>query len=250
MPRVNYNTVAPEGTFIRNYMNAQHGLETAVAYDFWSACWVLGSALGRSVYVDRPRIPVYMNWYIVVVADTGVTRKTTAVVRARKLLAHVIDDNVTLIESKTTPEKLEYLMGISSEKTGMATVHIAISELVTFLGRERYTMQMPGLLTDLYDCPDVRAGGGVIGRREHTLRKVFISFLSASTPSWLMRAINPDVIEGGFTSRVIFVTAERRKRRIAWPDTVGHDSTGSMLAGTLLRIRDDARGHAAIPLTP
>lgn len=250
MPRVNHNTIAPEGTFINNYMKAQRGLETATAYDFWCACWVLSSVLGRSVYVDRPRIPVRLNWYLLLVAESGITRKSTAVVRARKLLASVRDDDTLLIEAKTTPEKLEYMMGMSSEKTSNATVYIAIPELVTFLGRERYTMQMPGLLTDLYDCPDVRLGGGVIGRREHTLRKVFVSFLSASTPSWLMRAINPDVIEGGFTSRTIFVVAERRKRRIAWPDPVEHDTDFSLLHTTLLRVRDEARSIGGIPLTP
>ena len=92
MPRVNYNTVVPEGTFIHDYMAAQKGLETATAYDFWCAVWVLSSTLGRSVYVDRPRIPVYLNWYVLLVAETGVTRKSTAVVRARKLLSEVTTD--------------------------------------------------------------------------------------------------------------------------------------------------------------
>ena len=133
MSRVNYNTIAPEGTFIRAYMDAQHGLETATAYDFWCAVWVLGSALGRTVYVDRPRIPVYLNWYVLLVAESGVTRKSTAVVRARRMLSSVLDEDATLIESKTTPEKLEYIMGVSSEKSGTASTHIAISELVTFL---------------------------------------------------------------------------------------------------------------------
>ena len=40
-----------------------------------------------------------------------------------------------------------------------------------------------------------------------------------ATPNWLVTAINPSVIEGGFTSRVIFVVDDKRKRIIAWPSS-------------------------------
>jgi hypothetical protein len=43
--------------------------------------------------------------------------------------------------------------------------------------------------------------------------------LSASTPSWLVRAINPDVIEGGFTSRCLFIIEDKPKRLVAWPES-------------------------------
>jgi hypothetical protein len=42
--------------------------------------------------------------------------------------------------------------------------------------------------------------------------------LSASTPTWLASAINPDVIEGGFTSRCIFIVAHGPKKSIPIPD--------------------------------
>jgi hypothetical protein len=102
----------------------------------------------------------------------------------------------------------------------IAYATIAIDELVKFLGQEKYVKGMPTLLTDLYDAPEIRTGGGTLSGVELCLRQVFINFISASTPSWLLRAVNPDVIEGGFTSRVMFVVAEEAKASYPFPGEV------------------------------
>ena len=153
------------GTFLSDYMTFMEPQETPYAYDFWSGLWLLGLALGRDCVVSRPRAPVYMNWYMLLVAESGVTRKSTSVKFATKIARMFIermDDEMTLIESKTTPEQLESTLNDLTKDYGYAHVAISISELVTFLGRERYSMQMPGLLTDLYDSPRIRSGPGTI----------------------------------------------------------------------------------------
>lgn len=220
MSRVHYNKLVPSESFIGAYLHLCSPSETPHAYDFWTACWLLSVALGRSVIVDRPNAPVYLNIYCVLVAESGVTRKSTAVRRAVSFARDFCSDANLLIESKITPEKLEYDLALQSIEHGTACASIAIDELVKFLGREKYVEAMPTLLTDLYDCPHLRTGGGNLVRGRTTLRNVYINFLSASTPSWLLRAVNPDVIEGGFTSRVLFIVAEEPKRSAPWPEKV------------------------------
>lgn len=236
-PNLNYANVVPEGTFIATYMKRMQVQETSLAYDFWCAVWVLSVVLGRRVTVPRPRAPVYLNWYTMLVAESGVTRKSSAVRQATNLVREYRsrhpEHNITSIETRTTPEMLESTLHKLSNEHGYAHVAISVSELVTFLGKEKYTTQMPGLLTDLYDSPSHRIGGGTIGRGTTEIRNVFVNFLSATTPSWLMRAINPDVVEGGFTSRCIFVHAEKRKKRIAWPDDTVDTNTEDMLLNRL-----------------
>jgi hypothetical protein len=100
---------------------------------------------------------------------------------------------------------------------GNAQLCISVPELATFMGTERYVVHLPALLTDLYDCPDRYDSGGTIIRGKIHLRNVWLSFLSASTPVWLLKAVNPNVIEGGFTSRCYFVTSNEPKNRIPWP---------------------------------
>ncbi len=231
MRRVNYaKTVRPD-TFIGRYLAHMQSQETPVAYDFWCACWLLSLALGRGVTVPRPRAPVYMNLYAILVAESGTTRKSSAVRHctsmARKLIDSLreINEHVDLIENKSSPEALHERMVNASLEHGYAHTAIAISELVTFMGKERYTLSMPGFLTDLYDSPNIRSGGGTLLRKSSTVKDIFINLLSASTPVWLARAVNPDVVEGGFTSRCLFIVSEKRKKHIAWPEERTDEAT-------------------------
>jgi hypothetical protein len=248
MSRVNYSKLVPADSFVGRYLQYMSVQETPHAYDFWNAIWSIGVAAGRNCVVDRPRIPVYLNWYIILVAQSGTTRKSTSVVASTKLVREVLDDNTLLVESKMTPEALELSLHEATRKYGFAHAAISISELVTFLGREKYAAAMPGLLTDLYDCAAIKTGGGTISRGPTNIRDVFVSFLSASTPAWLIRAINPDVIEGGFTSRCIFVVAEERKKRVAWPDDSNVADAKGRLIDELRHIREFAATRRRIQL--
>lgn len=242
-PYARFATSAPEGSFIKRYYQYMGDLETPLDYDFWCAVWLIGLAIGRECTVARPRIPVHMNWYVILTAESGVTRKSTAVKFAERVAARFIElcaDHTMMITNKTTPEALENEMHISSEKYGHAHLAIIVSELVRFVGREKYNVTMPGLLTDLYDAPAYRPGGGTLHRRVDQ-RNVYVSFLSASTPSWLLRAINPDVVEGGFTSRTAFVFTEQPKHSVPWPDEGGRDDMVEELAQHLIDIRHRSR---------
>lgn len=134
-----------------------------------------------------------------------------------------LDQSNALITGKSTPEGIVKELALRSHDGRGASANILVSELVTFLGKEQYAMGMPGLLTDLYDCPTHREGIRV-GDSTNTIRNVYINLLTASTPSWLVRAINPDVIEGGFTSRCLFIIEEKRKRLVAWPEAAAGSS--------------------------
>ncbi len=256
MKNVKYRTLVRPDTFIGKYMEYMSGLETPSAYDFWTAVWLTSLALGRGTTVLRPRIPVHMNWYIILVAESGLTRKSTAVSKATSVARKFLEtsNDIILIEDKTTPETLEASLHVATRERGSAQITISISELVRFLGRERYNMSMPGLLTDLYDCPDQRRSPGTLSRGPTSIDNVYVSFLSASTPSWIAKSVNPNVVEGGFTSRVIFIHAEQRKRQVAWPDENEEEvATPTELASMMTGMRATARWlnkkHGGINLT-
>lgn len=215
-------------TFIGRYMSQLQDQETPFAYDFWCALWLLSLAVGRGTVVARPKAPVYLNLYVILCAESGVTRKSTAVKHAERIASkflHKRDKHDMLVTTKMSPEAFTDHMHQMTQKFGEAHSAIAISELVTFMGKEKYVNAMPGLLTDLYDCPSSRSSKGTISRGKTLLNDVWISFLSASTPTWLAQTINPTVVEGGFTSRCFFIHAEKRKKKVAWPeDTVDIDA--------------------------
>jgi hypothetical protein len=246
---VNYNKIVKPDTFIGTYLQYCDNSETPYAYDFWTALWMLSVAVGRGIVVDRPSAPIYLNLYCVLVAESGVTRKSTAVRRSVNLVRDLCGDDNLLVESKITPEKLENDLFLQTIEFGRAQATIAIDEMVKFLGKERYVEQMPTLLTDLYDCPAIRSGGGTLLRGRTLLKDVYLNFLSASTPSWLLRAVNPDVIEGGFTSRVIFVVAEKPKQRSPWPKEAD-SAYREECARQLGEIRERANRVATIQVSP
>lgn len=220
-------------------------VETAESYDFWCALWAIGVGCGREVFVDRPNSPVHLNWYIILAAESGTTRKSTAISAIRDIVA---GDN-KLITGKTSPESLELYLHEETIKTGNATANFAVSELVSILGKEGYMATMPGLLTDLYDSPNIRKSGGTIKTGEIIQNNVYVTFISASTPAWLVTAINPSVIEGGFTSRVIFVVDDHRKRAIAWPEERGEGERENILRRYESTVEGGRRLHAGLSIS-
>lgn len=228
-----------EGTFLHDYLYYMSRLETPLIYDLACGLWLLSTVVGRTLKINRPKAPVYLNTYFIICAEAGITRKSTAIRMAENVLREVDIPDLRLYTSSTTPEAMLDTMSITSAQTGRTHAGILVSELVTFMGRESYAGGMPGILTDLYDAPQVRTIERIKGQR--VLKNVYVTFLAGSTPSWLIRAINPDVIEGGFTSRCLFVIAERRKQLVAWPQE--DDERGDLVRG-LARQLEDIRAKA------
>ena len=247
----NYQRLVPANSFMGRYLSYMQSQETAEAFDFWSALWVISTACGRFTHVARPRAPVYLNMFVVLVGESGVARKSTAIRSATSLARHCTGgaSKVGLIDAKVTPEKLEEILHDRTAELGTAQLAIAIPELAVFLGTEQYIAHMPVLLTDLYDCPDERHSGGTIARGATYHHKVWLNFISASTPIWLLKTVNPNVIEGGFTSRCYFIISNTPKSKIAWPSELD-----SMLYKDLCDdvkiMAMEARSKGPIQITP
>src|SRR5580765_753286 len=228
------------------YLQYMSKTETATDYDWWCGLWCLACACGRDTYVDRPRAPVYLNMYLVLIGDSGVPRKTTSVTTAGGLVRDLLQgDTIGYLDAKMTGERLDAVLHERSLEFGCGQLAIAIPELAVFMGTEHYVANMPTLLTDLYDCPARRHGGGTIARGSSIQHNVWLSFLSASTPVWLLKTVNPNVVEGGFTSRCIFVISNKPKQSIPWPEETT-DEARVLLLSDLRQSRSRAHQHGPI----
>lgn len=205
----------PTGSFIHRYMRALRHSETPHVYDFWSAMWMLSSLVPRRVIVPRPYAPVRLNLYVMFISDSGATRKSTSISFAFDSLKKVAP-NIEYVDAREGPEHLEHRL-IEQKDSEESRVVICVSELMRFLGKQAYNSAMPGLLTDLYDCPE-RRSSGFLSSGKLTYNNVYVTLLAGSTPAWLMRAVNPSVVEGGFTSRVFIIATNRRKQLNPWYD--------------------------------
>jgi len=216
-----YNKVLPEESFLSLYMKYMNEIETPYAYDFWSGIWLISSILNRDIYVNRPKLPLRLNWYILLIADSGVTRKSTAIKRATEILkAYTLTDLTTrieLLEGKTTGESLEQIVQHESKEYDQANIVLSVSELSRLLGKEKYKQSLPQVLIDLYDSPEYQTSGGTVTGGKLIFKNVYMNLIAACAPSWLARSIHPDLLEGGFASRIMWVVSENRKRVVPWP---------------------------------
>jgi len=242
----------PPNTFIADYMAMMEDQETPTIYDFICACWCLSVAMGREVIVDRPRAPVHLNMYVILVSESGIMRKSTSIRIATGIVRQFLAEQkspILLFESKTTMGMMLNELSKSSKETGRSQGILVASELAAVLGRGGGLSGLPALLTDLYDCPDERIGGGSLNTGSFNLQDVYFSFLGGSTPSWLAKAVRPEVIEGGFTSRCYFINGRNRKRTIAWPEGEGNDDGRLNLVSQLSAIYTSSKSYRRIGIT-
>lgn len=237
---------AKKGSFLEAWLSHCSSGETPLLYDFFTGLWLLSLACGRNCVIDRPRAPVFLNQYLVLVAESGVTRKSTSVREAKGVAQAFLNrtgQKWTTIETRASVPSIEEKMALEGKAM------FVVSELVTLAGKTM-ALELPAFLTDIYDCPKERRSTGTIERGEVVMSDVFPMFLSASTPTWLMQAVNPALIAGGFTSRCYFLIAEKRKRCVAWGKEGGSiDKLVDMLEhvwGRALSYGDIALTEAAI----
>lgn len=239
MKKPDYSKITrTDGSWLRTYMRGCENVETNESYDFWTGMWLASNVVGRKLSVLRPQAPVFLNLYVVLCAESGITRKSSAVRRAVDILTAYdrrYKPGMSIFSGGTTAEGLDRELMLASAEHRHAHAAIASTELVTLLGKERYNASLPGRLTDLYDCPSLYTRQSATHGRLDA-RNVYPTLLGASTPSWLVRAINPDVVEGGFTSRCIFAIEDKPKRLIAWPEVNAVDD--ELLLTRLGHLRD------------
>lgn len=156
-----------------------------------------------------------------------------------------------LIESKVTMGALLNELSRATKEHDAAQVLLVASELAAMLGRGTSIAGIPALLTDLYDCPDERIGGGSLSTGSFNLRNVYCSFLAGSTPSWLETAVRPEIVAGGFTSRCYFIHGRQRKKLVAWPDasTAEEDTLKQKMLHELHDIRQEALRRSKIGIS-
>lgn len=208
-----YNFIKPK-TFIYEYLKYCDYLETPKDFDFWGAVWIISLLINRQIVIDRPNAPLFPNFYITLIADSGECRKSTAINSAYKILNQIITDTdkINIMTGTTSAARFNYILTKASFADGKCTIGINCSEFITFYKNKNIIE----CFTDLYDCPSERIGYGTFTNGEINIRNVFVSSFAASTPNYYFKAITKEEVEGGFTSRNIIIPAETGKRRIPW----------------------------------
>ena len=228
--------------WLKGYYEYTEQTESPDQFHMWVGLSVLSAATQRNIYIDRSYFCIYPNLYVLLVGPPGV-RKSSAMSYGKSLLQKLPGINIEA--NKLSPQAL--IQSLNAAPTAGTIVPpkspgnapsavlkrtcagvIYSSEFSVTLGSDAHQNGLLALLTDLFDSPDTW-DYKTISRGPETLTNVYLTILGATTPDWLSTSIPSDAIGGGFTSRIIFVYQDNRRKNNAYPK----------MTPALIKLRDD-----------
>lgn len=236
--------------------------EAPLVFDFWAGVAAIGGALRRQVCVDEIKFRIYPNFYIFFVAPPGVATKSTTAGVSMKLLRQV--EGVTMGPSSMTWQGLtrglqnaQQLIPLSDPNTTdplameyfpQSAILCEVSELGTFL--DMRNGELISVLIDLWDGKDVPWERWLSTKEDTKIENPLISILGSTTPSWMDDNFGENAVGGGFTSRVIFVYGEEKRRYIPYISDLVEPEQNAVLEQSLVHdLREIAKLKGKFSIT-
>ncbi len=215
----------PSPGFITDFVLTTRGTESPTIFNTWGAVFTLSSMIRRDAWLKWYPRSLFANMFIFLVSPPGICAKGTPMGVADDILTgyvELLNDKImrekklmNIRRSKATKEGIFDVLApppetrVFNEKTKrVETVRrgsqlaLVVSELGTFLGKEKYNIGLVQKLTDLYDCKtfddDTTRGSGT-----SQIEDIYVTLIGGTTPDALKDCIPPEAFGDGFLSRII-----------------------------------------------
>ena len=210
--------------WITEYIRYTDNTESAAIFHKWTAISVIAAALRRKTWFNFGRIQVFPNMYIVFVSEPGIARKTQAISFGEEILTEI--SGITLAADTTTVQALlddlEEAMTSNLMPNGENFTHASLTissgEFESFLGDKRDNARMLVILTDLFDCKKKPFKTRTRHSGSNEIPNPYLNLIAATTPESLANSLPSTAIGGGLTSRIIFIWAEGKRRKVDVPE--------------------------------
>ena len=201
--------------WLKSYMAYTAHNESPDIFHFWAGVSAVAGALRRKVYIDQVYWRWYPNFYIVLVAPSGIAAKSAAITNARKILKEVpgIHFGPSVMTWQSLLPAFEEAQEDSAEGL-MSCLTFITTELGTLLDPE--DRKMVDVLTNLWDGFDDEFDKMTKGTGHEIAYRPWINWLSGTTPIWWSENMGRTATEGGLGSRVIPVYADSKRQLIAY----------------------------------
>lgn len=211
--------------WLTSYAEYTHDTEPPRQFHRWTGLSAISAALRKKVWFKFGRLRIHPNLYVVLVSEPGIARKTQAISYEEEIVSEV-SVIVTSADAITPQAMLEDLEMAKTEEiipNGTVLTHNSLSivsgEFESFLGQKRDNTKMLVLLTDLYDCKIRPYRYRTKGAGSNIIASPFLSLLAGTTPESLASALPSSAIGGGLTSRILFIWADKKERKVDVPET-------------------------------
>lgn len=191
--------------------------EAPQEYHLWVAMALISAALQRNVYRDRKRFITWPNIFVFLVGPPG-TKKSSAIGIGEKVFRQVQDAPHVVDTFHTAPFLVTALLQASTKYSpAKIPFFIVADEAPAFFRRAKYAEDLIPLLIRMYDCKSGGAGGTQLRGLEDLVDPYAVGLFGV-VPDILVDIMPPEVIRGGFASRVIWVYSEDCSRCIPLPE--------------------------------
>ena len=211
------------GDWIKTFLDYASFGEAPMKFLFWTGVSTVAGALRRRVWLDMKNFQWVPNFYIVLVAPPGVVSKSTTINIGMNLLRDVDGvkfgpDSITwqaLVTQFAAAQELVYQPS-TQEYLPMSCLTIASDEFGTFFRPD--DNDMVNLLIALWDGK--RGSFSKITKMagSDAIENPWINMIACTTPTWIADNFSQYMIGGGFTSRCIFIYADKKRQLVAYPD--------------------------------
>lgn len=215
-------------TFIEDYTDWARELgDAAPQYHPVGAFVILSSLMCGTVRIPTSFGTLIPNMWFMILADTTLTRKSTAMDIAMDLIAEV-DDDVML----ATDGSIEGLMTAMSTRSGRPSVFLRdeVTGLIDAISKKEYMAGMMEMLTKMYDGRPMKR---ILRRETINVSDPRLVFFSGGIRNKMMEILEYKHISSGFLPRFVFVTAESditRLKPIGPPTSKGEEKRNKLIA--------------------
>jgi len=201
----------PDG-FLREYVDFVRPLSEAPV-QFHIACGLIliAAVCKRNISFQFGACAIYPNLYLLIIGKSGISRKSTALSPAIKLLRSIDPD--VFIGHLMSLESLYKALSESSHKLGIYNEFRSLIENT----KKTYGEGLISVLTELWDCPSfLKINLKKVASDESYIDEPSFSILAATTIDWLQ--VKEGDILGGFMGRFLPIMANtNREKLIAIP---------------------------------
>ena len=197
------------------------GSESPRSFHRWAALGCVAAAMQRKCYMRWGHTTIYPNNYIILVGPSGQTRKGEPVMLARSFAEAL---QIPLVPEDTSMEKLirrlrQTATNYEDKDTGTIMIQSSVAgfleELAVLIGEQN--TKFLAYLTNWYDSRDSWTRE-TKHQGDDDLAGVCFNLVAATAPDWIPYMFTREAIGGGFTSRCLFVVADRKAQIVDDPD--------------------------------
>lgn len=207
--------------WLKAYLQYTSYNESPDIFHFWTGIGTLAGALRRKVYIDQEYFQWTPNFYIIFVAPSGVVSKSTTIHIGLSLLREISD--IHFGPNAITWQALVSALAASTQGIQMDDGSIYPMSCLTFGSSEFGTLLDPrdramvDLLVDLWDGQQGVWRKMTKSAGDDAIANPWLNILACTTPTWMAENIPKSMIGGGFTSRCVFVYADKKRQLVAYP---------------------------------